>query len=147
MRENPDYENKELLAFRRDLQVLNPLYEDKECYSIEDCIQEAGRKPYFGFPVTKILDDKQEEEEGKKSVQIEMMKPIIYTQRREKNIMDHVMKCFTFGKPVRRTEPLETDTASRTEDVKKRFNRIRLIRNFHSIKRRDKNRKFDNPLD
>ena len=78
---------------------------------------------------------------------MDMMKPVIFSKKRENMVMDHVLKCFTFGKPVRRTEPLVNDDASKLDDIKRKFNRIRLIRSFHSIKRENRQRKFDNPLD
>lgn len=61
--------------------------------------------------------------------------------------MDHVLKCFTFGKPVRRDNPLEVDHVSKIEEIKSKFNRVRLIRRYFSIKRRHLNRKFDFPID
>ena len=67
-RTNPELEHREYQAFKRELQTLNPIYEDKESYDLEECIQEAGRKPLFGYPVTHILDKKQDEEEGKKNI-------------------------------------------------------------------------------
>lgn len=75
------------------------------------------------------------------------LKPVTYARRREKNIMDHVLKCFTFGKPVRRIDPPEDEKGSKIEDMQRKFNRVRLIRTFHSVKRRNLQRKFDDPLD
>ena len=114
---------------------------------MEECIQEAGRKPHFGYPVTNILDKKQEHEEGKKNIAMDQLKPVIYAKKRENQFMAHVMKCFTFGKPVRRTDPLDNESVSRIEEMRRKFNRVRLIRSYHSIKRRDKQRKFEDPLD
>ena len=67
--------------------------------------------------------------------------------RREKQIMDHVLKCFTWGKPVRRDVPLVGKDGSRINEIKSKFNRVRLIRQYFSVKRRNLNRKFDYPVD
>jgi hypothetical protein len=61
--------------------------------------------------------------------------------------MEHVAKCFTFGKPVRRDTPEMCDDASRIEEIKSKFNRVRLIRKYFSIKRKNQARKFDYPID
>ena len=75
------------------------------------------------------------------------LKPVTYARLREKKIMDHVLKCFTFGKQVRRIEPPEDEKGNKIEEMQRKFNRVRLIRTFHSIKRRNLQRKFDDPLD
>ena len=67
--------------------------------------------------------------------------------KREKQFMDHVLKCFTWGKPVRRDNPLIDDEVSRVDEFRSKFNRVRLIRSFFSIKRRNLNKKFDYPID
>ena len=62
--------------------------------------------------------------------------PSISSINREKVIMNHVLKCFTFGKPVRRDTPDDSQPhESRIEEIKKKFNRIFLIRRFMSKKR------------
>ena len=61
--------------------------------------------------------------------------------------MKHVLKCFTFGKPVRRDIPLISEEGSRVNEIKSKFNRVRLIRRYFSVKRRNLNRKFDYPID
>ena len=45
------------------------------------------------------------------------LKPVTYARRREKNIMEHVLKCFTFGKKVRRIDPPEDEKGSKIEDM------------------------------
>lgn len=76
-----------------------------------------------------------------------MMKPSVVAHKREKQFMEHVYKCFTFGKPVRRIEPLVYDEGSRVTEIKSKFNRVRLIRRYFSVKRRNLHRKFDFPID
>ena len=76
-----------------------------------------------------------------------MIKPTLIALKREKQFMEHVLKCFTWGKPVRRDTPLIDDEVSRLDEFRTRFNRVRLIRKFFSIKRRNLNRKFDYPID
>ena len=76
-----------------------------------------------------------------------MIKPSVVAYKREKQFMEHVYKCFTFGKPVRRIEPLVYDEGSRVNEIKSKFNRVRLIRQYFSVKRRDLHRKFDFPID
>jgi len=61
--------------------------------------------------------------------------------------MEHVLKCFTFGKAVRRDETEVFHSVSRIDEIKQKFNRVKLIRKFFSIKRRGFNRKFDYPID
>ena len=75
------------------------------------------------------------------------MKPNIIARRREKEFMDHVMKCFTFGQPVRRDTPFVIQGPSNIDEIKRRFNRVKLIRNYFSIKRRNATKKFDYPID
>ena len=67
--------------------------------------------------------------------------------KREKQFMEHVLKCFTWGVPVRRDTPLVNDEVSKIDEIKSKFNRVRLIRRYFSVKRRDLNRKFDCPID
>jgi len=69
------------------------------------------------------------------SVHFDYFKPNIIAQKRERQMHSHVLKCFAFGKPVRRTKPLEENNMSRVEDMRRRFNRVRLIRQFYSKKR------------
>ena len=78
---------------------------------------------------------------------LDQMKPSVIAAKREKQFIDHVYKCFTFGKPVRRIDALADDSVSRCDEIKSKFNRVRLIRRFFSIKRRNLNRKFDYPID
>ena len=61
--------------------------------------------------------------------------------------MEHVYKCFTFGKPVRRDNPLVCNDVSRIDEIKQKFNRVKLIRRYFSVKRRNMHRKFDYPID
>ena len=77
----------------------------------------------------------------------DFMKPCVVALKREKQFMDHVLKCFTFGKPVRRTNPLDASNVSKIDEIRSKFNRVRLIRKYFSIKRRAMNRKFDFPID
>ena len=61
--------------------------------------------------------------------------------------MKHVFNCFTYGKPVRRVVPLIDDEGNRLDEIKRRFNRVGLIRQFFAINKADKNRKFIFPVD
>ena len=56
------------------------------------------------------------------------------------------MKCFTFGKKVRRQIDDETNAASRVEILKKRFQRLTLLRQYFAINKRHQNRKFKYPV-
>ena len=91
------------------------------------------------------LDDGDMDEE--KHFEFDYMKPNIVALKREKQFMDHVYKCFTFGKPVRRDTPLVKQGPSNIDEIKRKFNRVRLIRSYFSVKRQKKNRKFDYPVD
>ena len=136
MLKHPDAEAREVNAYRRDIQTLKPNYEDTASYNLDACIEEAGRKPFFGYPFTEIVDDQGEEQESR-TLSVDHLKPVAYTRKREKNIMDHVLKCFTFGKPVRRIEAPEDEKGNKIEEMQRKFNRVRLIRTFHSVKRRN----------
>ena len=47
---------------------------------------------------------------------------MLNSKRKEDRIMDHVFKCFTFGKRVRRqVEEEDTQQVSKIEVIKKRF--------------------------
>ena len=81
------------------------------------------------------------------SFDMDLLRPSVVSMKREKQLMNHVLKCFTFGKAVRRDNALLVDDSSRVEEIKSKFNRVKLIRRFFSIKRRDVNRKFDYPVD
>ena len=85
--------------------------------------------------------------DGDAELDFALLKPSVVGLRRERQFMEHVLKCFTYGKPVRRDNPLVADVGSRIEEIKGKFNRVRLIRRFFSVKRRNLNRKFDYPID
>lgn len=40
-----------------------------------------------------------------------------------------------------------SDEGSRIDEIKSKFNRVRLIRRYFSVKRQSLNRKFDYPID
>ena len=75
------------------------------------------------------------------------MKPNVVAMKREKQFMDHVLKCFTFGQPVRRDDPRKKEGPSAVDEIKRKFNRVFLIRKFFSVKRAKANKKFDYPVD
>lgn len=56
MLKHPTAEAREVDAYRRDIQTLKPNYEDVRSYNLDACIQEAGRKPYFGYPSIEVAD-------------------------------------------------------------------------------------------
>lgn len=78
---------------------------------------------------------------------IPLLLPHIVALKREQQFMQHVYKCFTFGYPVRRIDPLIPMTSSKIEELKRAFNRVALIRGFFSIQRKNMKRKFKFPLD
>ena len=78
---------------------------------------------------------------------MDMLLPSVVAMKREKQFMEHVFKCFTWGKPVRRDTALIDEGVSRVGEFRKQFNRVRLIRRFFSVKRRNMIRKFDFPID
>ena len=81
------------------------------------------------------------------TLRFDHVKPNMIARLREKQMYAHVLKCFAFGKPVRRVNPVTENNLSRVEDIRRRFNRVRLIRQFYSKKRANCNRKFDFPID
>eukprot|EP00347_Sterkiella_histriomuscorum_P008019 403346680 len=73
-------------------------------------------------------------------------KKVLGQKRKEDRILDHVMKCFTFGKRVRRQVEDEAQQISRVQILKTRFQRLELVREYFSVKKKQTNRKFKNPL-
>ena len=61
-----------------------------------------------------------------------MILPTAIAMKREKIIMDHVLKCFTWGRKVRRDTPLEVNQVSKADDIRRKFNRVKLIRRYFS---------------
>ena len=55
--------------------------------------------------------------------------------------------CFTWGYPIRRLDPQVTQKNSKIDELKRRFNRVALIRRFYSLKRKTNKRKFKYPVD
>ena len=127
----------------------HPYYEDKESYNLDSCIAEQ-RKPMFGYPLTKLntdLNHTMAPEDEDNDFEFDFMKPNVVELKRQKQYMDHVLKCFTFGHPVRRDEPLVKQGPSAIDEIKRKFNRVFLIRKFFSVKRSKANKKFDYPVD
>ena len=76
------------------------------------------------------------------------MKPNAVALKREKLFMDHVFKCFTFGKPVRRDSPVEKEEAmTKAEELKGLFSRVKLIRKNFAVSKMHVKRKFAHPVD
>lgn len=141
------------VAQKRDKYVIkNPYCEDRDSYNLKQCIQER-RKPNFGYPLPELSDSSAlssrtaSEPVERQGIDFQFILPSVIAMRREKQIMDHVLKCFTWGKPVRRDVPLVGKDGSRINEIKSKFNRVRLIRQYFSVKRRNLNRKFDYPVD
>lgn len=140
---------------QRKYTVRAPYYEDTNSYNLQACIKDR-RKPNFGYALPNLLED---DELGQRSrsqsnedvenhgVDFQFMLPSVVAMRREKQIMQHVLKCFTFGKPVRRNIAHISGEGSRINEIKSKFNRVRLIRRYFSVKRSNLNRKFDYPID
>ena len=131
--------------------VKNPYFEDRDSYNLNACIQDR-RKPIFGYALPELFDSKDEalnpeEMSDKHSIDFDFVLPSVVAMKREKQIMEHVYKCFTFGKPVRRDNPLVCHDVSRIDEIKQKFNRVKLIRRYFSVKRRNMHRKFDYPID
>lgn len=91
----------------------NPYYEDKEAYNLDN-----GHMPLFGFP---LVDFKQSQKSlssiESKELKCDMILPTAIAMKREKIIMDHVLKCFTWGRKVRRDTPLETNQQSKADEI------------------------------
>ena len=139
-----DTESSDIRKKRPKYVVRSPFHEDRNSYNLESCIRDR-RKPNFGYALPDLnLPTQQEDLNG---LDFEFMRPSVVAMRREKQFIQHVLKCFTFGKPVRRDNPLVYDSVSRIDEIRSKFNRVRLIRRYFSIKRRDLNRKFDYPID
>lgn len=78
------------------------------------------------------------------------MKPIGNVKEREDHIQSHTMKCFTHGKPVRRNEeqlPDDSQNRNRLDELRRKFNRISLLRKYYSKKNETKWKKFNYPID
>ena len=131
--------------------VKHPYYEDKEAYNLDACIQDR-KKPNFGYAFPNITEDpgssdEQVTEAKKETISVgdedgsekgvgfdyEFLKASAISMRREKQFMAHVLKCFTFGRPVRRDQAPAGSNVSKTQEIKSRFNRVRLIRRYFSI--------------
>ena len=56
------------------------------------------------------------------------------------------MKCFTFGKKVKRQLDEDGDQMSRVDILKKRFQRLTLLREYFSVEKRKQPRKFKYPV-
>jgi hypothetical protein len=56
------------------------------------------------------------------------------------------MKCFTFGKKIKRQLEDDADRVSRVEILKKRFQRLSLLREYFSVENRNRPRKFKYPV-
>ncbi len=56
------------------------------------------------------------------------------------------MKCFTFGKRLKRQMEEDADKISRVEVLKKRFQRLSLLREYFSVGNREQPRKFKYPV-
>ena len=60
---------------------------------------------------------------------------------------DHMDKCFTFGKPLLYDANETGIRNERVEEIKRRFNRVYLIRKYHRITKIGYHRKFAFPVD
>lgn len=56
------------------------------------------------------------------------------------------MKCFTFGKKVKRQLDEDAENVSRVDILKKRFQRLTLLRQYFSVEKRNMPRKFKYPV-
>jgi hypothetical protein len=56
------------------------------------------------------------------------------------------MKCFTFGKKVKRQMEDDAEKVSRVDILKKRFQRLSLLREYFSVTKRNQPRKFKHPI-
>ena len=56
------------------------------------------------------------------------------------------LKCFTFGKKVKRQLDEDAEKVSRVEILKKRFHRLTLLRQYFSVVTREVPRKFKYPV-
>jgi hypothetical protein len=98
--------------------------------------------PYFGYPLIKISDYIEEKDSPISTLFIGNsknykkytneddlpFKQALNSKRREDRIYSHVFKCFTFGKPIKRTHEIEIEHKSKVEALKKRFKRMELLR-------------------
>ncbi|CDW82160.1 UNKNOWN [Stylonychia lemnae] len=73
-------------------------------------------------------------------------KTALLQKRRQDRVMNHVFKCFTFGKKCRRQLDDDVAIVSRVDILKRRFQRLDLVRDYYSVKKRNNQRKFKYPL-
>lgn len=99
--------------------------------------------PHFGYPAYDFGEHK--------SMAIQSIRPNVVARTREDLFASHVLKCFTYGKSVRRTVPYDPtnqkNPRSKIEDIQRRFNRIGLLRKYYSKRREAHSKKFDFPVD
>lgn len=57
------------------------------------------------------------------------------------------MKCFTYGKKVKRQIDKDDEEETKVETLRKRFKRIGLLRQYFSVSKKGEERKFNYPLD
>jgi len=69
-------------------------------------------------------------------------------------MINYANRCFTYGKPVRRdTLPGDglgnyADSVSkRIDEIQRKFNRVGLLKQYYSKAKKDKQKKFDYPID
>lgn len=73
-------------------------------------------------------------------------KAALLSKRKEDRIMDHVMKCFTFGKKLKRQIEDKDIEETKVDTLKKRFKRMGLLRQYYSVSKQQSERKFTHPL-
>ena len=118
--------------------IKNPYYEDTQVYDLDHCIKN-GMLPVFGYPLIRFGE--------RPSFDFNMLMPNIVGYLREKQQAHHLKMCFTWGYPIRRLDPHVVHKNSKLDELKRRFNRVALIRRFYSVKRRGMKRKFKYPVD
>ena len=60
--------------------------------------------------------------------------------------MEHVFKCFTYGKKVIRNPTDVGEDTSRVDTLKMRFRRIDLLRKYFAVQKDAKDKKFSFPV-
>lgn len=93
---------------------------DTSVYNLTSCIEEHT-KPYFGYKLMSF--------EPKNKLAISQITQEITASQREEVISDHVLKCFTFGKQVKRdSPPPKIKQAKFVKEINRKFDAVDVIR-------------------
>ncbi|CDW80238.1 UNKNOWN [Stylonychia lemnae] len=93
------------------------------------------------------VDDNSDNQQEKQTTDRDLpFKSALQSKRRQDRIYEHIMKCFTFGKKVKRQSEQEHQQVSKVEILQRRFQRLGLVREYFSLDKKKINRKFRFPV-